>query len=76
MTVCIISMERICILTRKLRITRKSIDNVARDLAVLERKVMTRKDIASTSNKTWARRVDSMKVSDPSQNSEQHGLRI
>ena len=65
-TVCIISTVQIRTLARKLKITRKSKDNVTKDLEVLEREITTRKDIPSTSNKTWAHRVDSMKIQDPS----------
>ena len=73
-TVCIISTAQIRILVRKLKITRKSKYNVTRDLEVLEREVMTRKDITSTSNKTWAHRVESINVQDQLQNPEQHDL--
>ena len=59
-----ISIAGICTLARKLKITRKSKDTITRDLEILEGEVTTRKDIVSTSQKTWAHQVDSIKVKD------------
>ena len=74
MTACIISTARIHILARKLKITRRSKGNITKDLEVLERDITTRKDIACTSNKIWAHKVESMKIQDPPQILEQHDL--
>ena len=49
-----LSTVRIRILARKLKITWKSRDTVTKDLEILEREVTTRRDIATTSQITWA----------------------
>ena len=71
MTACILNSVWVHILPKKLKIMRKSKENITRDRKVCEREITTRKNIACTSNTTWAHRVESMKTQDPQQNPEQ-----
>ena len=74
MTACILNSVWVRILARKLKIRRRRKDIITKDLEVLEREITTTRDIACTSNTTWAHRVESMKTQDPKQDPEQQDL--